>query len=188
MRIALLLVVGACAADPVDAAQHAAQAYIDIIPFADPPPFDLGSLSAAGPPAGPQLGGGGLGSPSVQGGLGTPSSGGLGPPSGAGGGISSGPAGVAPDRTVVALACELFDVIFQRVARCEGDPGGVIGEIDQLFHGETCEAYVEGVLRVSPQPVSPQAVAAIRCFTQAIRDAPCNATPDGTALLQRCGL
>lgn len=186
MRIAILLAIGACATDPRDAAQHAAQAYIDIIPFTDPPPFDLGSLSTAGPPAAPQLAGGGLGTPSVQGGISSPSVGGVAPPSGAGGGISPGPVGVAPDPTIVALACDLFDVIFQRVARCEGDPDGVIAQIDQLFHGQTCQAYVAGVLRISPHPISPQAVALIRCFTTAIRDAPCTATPDGTALLQRC--
>src|SRR5262245_20923872 len=119
MRAMLLVAVAACADDPAQLAERVAHRYIDplnrVIANDGPPAFDLGNLSAAGPPASPALSGGGVGSPDITGGLGSPVHGGVGTPAGAGGGIASGPSGIEPDRTIVALACDLFAALFDRV-------------------------------------------------------------------------
>jgi len=187
MRPILLLVLAACADDPIARETHR---YLDplnrVIANDGPPAFDLGDLSAAGPPASPGLAGGGIGSP-VPGGPGSPDlQGGLGAPSGGGGGVSPGPSGLAPDATIVALACDLFDALFQRIARCTSDPTGFFGQADQLFHGQTCEAYVDGILRVDPEPITPQAIGIITCFTAMLRNTPCHYTTTPDMFLQQC--
>src|SRR5215813_13488436 len=108
MRTFLLFMLVACG-DPLDAAEDQVRAQLRIVNGTiandGPPAFDLGSLSAAGPPASPDVSGG-VGQPGVSGGLGSPVSGGIGSPAAGGGGIASGPSGSVPDPQLVAVACD----------------------------------------------------------------------------------
>jgi hypothetical protein len=189
MRALVIVLATACASDPLDAAEHQIRAQLRMVngTIADdgPPAFDLGSLSAAGPPAGPGVSGG-VGQPGVAGGLGSPVSGGIGSPATGGGGIASGPSASVPDPQLVAVACDLFDALFERVQRCSNDTTGVIAQIDQLFKGQTCEAYVEGILQIDPKPIQPGAIELVECMAALFRNTPCDFQITVDMFLQEC--
>jgi hypothetical protein len=188
MRAFVLFMLVACS-DPLDAAEEQVRSQLRIVNGTiandGAPAFDLGSLSAAGPPAGPDVSGG-VGQPGVSGGLGSPVSGGIGSPAAGGGGIASGPSGDVPDPQIVAVACDLFDALFERVQRCTNDTTGVIEQIDQLFKGQTCEAYVQGILVIDPKPIQPGAIELVRCMAALFRNTPCDFQITVDMFLQEC--
>jgi hypothetical protein len=185
MRVLGIVLLGACASDPLDQIREPLAAVNGTIADDGPPAFDLGSLSAAGPPAGPDLSGG-VGQPGVSGGLGSPLSGGIGSPAAGGGGIASGPSGTVPDPQLVAVACDLFDALFERVERCSNDPSGFFAQADQLFKGQTCEAYVEGILVIDPKPIQPGAIELVQCMAALFRNSPCDFQITVDMFLEEC--